>query len=103
MCEGRGPAGRRYWKTADFGGLGLNIYKWNPPGPDGEGDEAQGRFFIGRSGTWYELVAKSPSRFPHSLHYAYEVTEESKRRQAKDEGSLARYEEETADTVKVET
>lgn len=91
MREGRGSTsgvidGRRYWKTADCGGFpGVDVWKWNPPGPDGEGSEAQGRFFIGRSGTWYECDRIAPPSWaPPSIHYGYEVTEESKRRQAEE-------------------
>lgn len=104
MREGRGAGGRRYWFRPSEERGGPDVYMWNPPGQDGEGSRALGRFFIGYSGTWYELVGiKAPTGMWPSIHYAYEHTEEAKRRQAQELARLRTYVDETADTEPLET
>lgn len=87
--QGRGASDRRFWCGTDE--ADVSIYVWNPQGQDGEGDKALGKFFVGKSGHWYELVNITPEAYPGKagVHFGYERTDEAKRREANDPVSQA--------------
>lgn len=88
--QGRGAAGRRYFQTRPYQDGEKRIYRvWQPPGEDGEGDRAQGCFFVGKSGHWYECVDKTIEQLPNSIQFAYERTEAAMAREASDPVSQA--------------